>query len=58
MAGRRRRRSTDQVGVGVVGESDDWGVLGLGTVGVYGYGTYGVVGESAVDGAPGSPPSG
>ncbi len=46
-AGRRPRRSTDQVGVGVVGESDDWGVLGLGTVGVYGYGTYGVVGESA-----------
>jgi len=36
-----------QVGVGVVGESDDWGVLGLGTVGVYGYGTYGVVGEGA-----------
>ena len=36
-----------QVGVGVVGESDDWGVLGLGTIGVYGYGTYGVVGESS-----------
>jgi hypothetical protein len=38
---------TDQVGVGVVGESEDWGVLGMGTVGVYGYGTYGVIGESA-----------
>lgn len=36
-----------QIGVGVVGESDDWGVFGAGTVGVYGYGTYGVVGESA-----------
>jgi hypothetical protein len=36
-----------QVGVGVVGESDDWGVLGLGSVGVWGYGPYGVVGESA-----------
>jgi hypothetical protein len=35
------------VGVGVVGQSDDWGVYGNGTVGVYGYGTYGVVGESA-----------
>jgi hypothetical protein len=35
------------VGVGVVGESDDWGVFGGGTVGVYGYGTYGVVGESS-----------
>jgi hypothetical protein len=35
-----------QLGVGVVGESDDWGVLGIGTVGVYGLGTYGVVGES------------
>ena len=34
------------IGVGVVGQSDDWGVFGGGTVGVYGYGTYGVVGES------------
>jgi hypothetical protein len=33
-------------GVGVVGQSDDWGVFGNGTVGVYGLGTYGVVGES------------
>jgi hypothetical protein len=35
------------IGAGVVGESEDWGVFGGGTVGVYGYGTYGVVGESA-----------
>lgn len=35
-----------QVGVGVVGESDDWGVLGIGGVGVWGSGPYGVVGES------------
>jgi hypothetical protein len=35
------------IGVGVVGQSDDWGVFGGGTVGVYGYGTFGVVGESA-----------
>ena len=35
-----------QIGVGVVGESDDWGVFGSGSVGVYGYGNYGVVGES------------
>ncbi len=35
------------VGAGVVGQSDDWGVYGNGTVGVYGYGTFGVVGESA-----------
>jgi len=35
------------VGVGVLGQSDDWGVFGNGTVGVYGYGTFGVVGESA-----------
>jgi hypothetical protein len=34
-------------GVGVVGQSDDWGVFGNGTVGVYGYGTFGVVGESS-----------
>jgi hypothetical protein len=33
-------------GVGVVGQSDDWGVLGTGTVGVFGLGTYGVVGQS------------
>jgi len=36
----------NQVGVGVVGESEDWGVLGIGSVGVYGVGTYGVVGQS------------
>jgi hypothetical protein len=35
-----------QVGVGVVGESEDWGVLGLGSIGVWGSGPYGVVGES------------
>jgi len=35
-----------QFGVGVVGESDDWGVLGLGGIGVYGVGAYGVVGQS------------
>lgn len=35
------------VGVGVVGESDDWGVFGHGYVGVYGYGPNGVVGESS-----------
>jgi hypothetical protein len=35
------------VGVGVVGESDDWGVFGHGYVGVYGYGINGVVGESS-----------
>lgn len=33
-------------GVGVVGQSDDFGVLGNGTVGVFGLGTYGVVGQS------------
>jgi len=35
-----------QIGVGVVGVSDDWGVYGDGFVGVYGYGSNGVVGES------------
>ena len=35
-----------QIGVGVVGESDDWGVFGNGFVGVYGYGSNGVVGEA------------
>jgi hypothetical protein len=39
--------TTDTVGAGVVGDSDDWGVYGQGTVGVYGYGSVGVVGESA-----------
>ena len=39
--------TTDTVGVGVVGDSDDWGVYGQGTIGVYGYGNVGVVGESA-----------
>ncbi len=34
------------VGVGVLGQSDDWGVYGNGYVGVYGYGTNGVIGES------------
>ncbi len=34
------------IGVGVVGQSDDWGVYGSGTVGVYGFGTFGVIGES------------
>ena len=32
-------RLDGQVGVGVVGGSDDWGVFGDGYVGVYGYGT-------------------
>jgi hypothetical protein len=39
--------TTDTVGVGVFGDSDDWGVFGSGNVGVYGYGNVGVVGESA-----------
>jgi hypothetical protein len=34
------------VGVGVWGDSGDWGVFGSGNVGVYGYGNYGIVGES------------
>ena len=38
---------TDTVGVGVFGDSDDWGVFGSGNIGVYGYGNVGVVGESA-----------
>ncbi len=36
----------DIAGVGVWGDSDDFGVYGSGTVGVYGRGTIGVVGES------------
>jgi hypothetical protein len=34
------------VGVGVVGQSEDWGIYGSGSVGVYGFGSFGVVGES------------
>ena len=57
-AGRRPGRSTDTIGVGVVGVSDDWGVYGDGYVGVYGYGSNGVVGESQHgERAPGSPPT-
>ncbi len=37
---------TSFVGAGVVGDSDDWGVYGQGSIGVYGYGGIGVVGES------------
>lgn len=39
------------VGVGVWGDSDDFGVYGTGSVGVYGYGGNGVFGESAGTGA-------
>jgi hypothetical protein len=35
------------VGVGVWGDSEEWGVYGSGTVGVYGFGSVGVVAESA-----------
>ena len=42
-----------QIGVGVVGESEDWGVLGIGGVGVYGTGAYGVVGDSVTPGGTG-----
>ena len=38
--------SAGVTGVGVVGQSEDWGILGTGTVGVFGLGTYGVVGQS------------
>jgi hypothetical protein len=43
----------DTVGVGVVGESDDWGVVGTGSVGVVGFGAYGVIGQSQVTGGAG-----
>src|SRR3954447_19004098 len=38
---------TVTVGVGVWGDSPDWGVFGSGAVGVYGWGANGVVGESS-----------
>jgi hypothetical protein len=41
------------VGVGVWGDSDDWGVYGQGTVGVYGYGHVGVIGEADSSTSPG-----
>jgi hypothetical protein len=40
-------------GVGVWGESDDWGVFGQGSVGVYGHGGIGVIGESDNTSFPG-----
>lgn len=40
------------VGVGVWGDSPDWGVFGSGSVGIYGYGGVGVVGEGS-GGGPG-----
>lgn len=40
-------------GTGVWGDSDDIGVLGTGSVGVYGYGGTGVIGESASASQPG-----
>ena len=39
--------TTDTVGTGVFGDSDDWGIYGQGNIGIYGYGNVGVVGESA-----------
>ena len=41
------------VGVGVWGDSPDWGVYGQGTVGVYGYGAIGVIGEAGSSTTPG-----
>ena len=41
------------VGVGVWGDSEDWGVYGSGFVGVYGFGSIGVIGESGSTSNPG-----
>jgi hypothetical protein len=38
--------TTNGLGTGVWGDSEDYGVYGSGAIGVYGYGAFGVIGES------------
>jgi hypothetical protein len=45
--------SLESVGVGVWGDSPDWGVFGTGSVGIYGWGGVGVIGEGFDESGPG-----